>query len=135
MSAAPSKTIRPCVRPSTGAMKPSPAGRLPKLPGALRSPSSAIPERPSIERTTSVPPSLVTRTSDPEVRASATACARRATSAASARIVRASISTLTRGMLATRAPCSQAARRAAVCDSDFEVGAATTALATIAAAT
>ncbi len=53
----------------------------------------------------------------------------------SALITRASISSVAPGRVATRAPASVAARRAAVCESDCTVGARTTSAAAIAAAT
>ena len=53
----------------------------------------------------------------------------------SALITRASISSVAPGRVAIRAPASVAARRAAVCESDWTVGARTTSAAAIAAAT
>ena len=44
----PSTTSVPFVVPSTGAMKPSPQGRLPKAAGPVSSPASGIASRPSI---------------------------------------------------------------------------------------
>ncbi len=52
----------------------------------------------------------------------------------SALITRASISSVTPGSVAIRAPASVAALRAAVCESDWTVGARTTSAASIAAA-
>ena len=46
--------------PLSGATKPSPQGRLPKEPGAVRSPSSAMPWRPVRSRRRSVPRGQVT---------------------------------------------------------------------------
>ncbi len=53
----------------------------------------------------------------------------------SALITRASISSVTPGRVATRVPLSEAARRAAVCESDCTVGASTASAAAIAPAT
>src|SRR5204862_397884 len=41
--------------PATGEMKPSPAGRLPNVPGALMAPASGIPGRPPRARRVTAP--------------------------------------------------------------------------------
>ena len=62
-----SRRRRACPRrvPSSGAMKPSPQGRLPKAPRALRSPASTIEVRPSSPRRRSLPLAQVIRASEP----------------------------------------------------------------------
>ncbi len=63
----PSTTSVPSAVPSTGAMKPSPQGRLPKAPLAVSSPASTIPSRPSSEKRRSLPLPSVMRASEPRV--------------------------------------------------------------------
>ena len=67
--------------------------------------------------------------------ASATASPLRRSPSMSALITRASMSSVTPGSVATRAPFSLARLRAAVCESDWTVGARTTSAAAIASAT
>src|SRR4029077_15868816 len=61
----PSTTSVPSAVPSTGAMTPSPQGRLPKAPLAESSPASTIPWRPSIEKVRSLPWRQGIRTCEP----------------------------------------------------------------------
>src|SRR5882757_1792214 len=131
----PSTTRVPSAVPSTGAMNPSPQGRLPKAPLAESSPASTIPSRPSIEKLRSLPLRQVIRTCEPWFSALTIAQPRRRISSRSPFISRASISSVTPGRVAIRTPASLAALRAAVWDSDWIVGARTTSAAAIAAAT
>ncbi len=131
----PSTTSVPSPVPSSGAMKPSPQGRLPKAPRAVSSPASGIAVRPSSPSRRSLPLAQVIRASEPASSAAATAAPRRRSSAMSALITRASISSVTPGRVAIRTPASLAALRAAVWESDWTVGASTTSAAAIAAAT
>ena len=63
--------------PPAGAMKPSPHGRFPKMPRAVRSPSSGMPSRPRRSSRRSVPRGQVTCASSASVRSCATAAQRR----------------------------------------------------------
>ena len=81
----PSTTSVPSAVPSSGAMKPSPQGRLPKAPRLLRSPASAIAMRPSRPRRRSLPWRQVIRASEPLFSAATTAQPRRRSSSRSAR--------------------------------------------------
>ena len=120
--------------PSTGAMNPSPQGRFPKAPGSVSSPASGMPVRPSSPSLRSEPFGQVIRASDPAVSSSAIARPFLRSPSMSALITRASISSVTPGSVAIRAPASVAALRAAVWESDWTVGASTTSAAAIAAA-
>ena len=131
----PSTTRVPRALPSTGAMNPSPQGRLPKAPGALSSPASAIASRSPSPSRRSEPFAQVIRASAPALSSAAIAPPLRRRPSMSALITRASISSVAPGRVATRTPASVAARRAAVWESDCTVGARTTSAATIAAAT
>ncbi len=91
--------------------------------------------RPSRPRRRSLPWSQVIRASVPRSRISATLPPRRRSSAMSSDITRASISTVAPGRVAVRVPDSLARLRAAVCESDWTVGASRTSAATIASAT
>ena len=64
----PSTTSVPSAVPSIGAMKPSPHGRLPNAPGAVRSPASGIASRSPSPSRRSEPFAHVTRASAPAVR-------------------------------------------------------------------
>ena len=131
----PSTTSVPSPVPSTGAMKASPQGRLPKAPRSFSSPASTIAVRPSSPSRRSLPRGQVIRASAPRVERARDRCAAPAQRRMSAPITRASISSVTPGIEATRAPASVAALRAAVWESDWIVGARTTSAASIAAAT
>ncbi len=120
--------------PSTGAMNPSPQGRFPKAPGWASSPASGMPVRPSRPILRSEPLGHVIRAPDPAVSSSAIARPFLRSASMSALIIRASMSSVTPGSVATRTPASVAALRAAVCESDWTVGAMTTSAATIPAA-
>ena len=126
-------TTRPS--PPAGAMKASPQGRFPNAPRSRRSPSSEIATRPLSSRRRSVPSGHVTWACRASVRRSATARLRRAISSKSLPIRRASMSAVTPGIVAPRAPRSVAALRAVVCDSDGRHGAMNTSQAASAAAT
>ena len=65
----PSTTSVPSAVPSTGAMKPSPQGRLPKAPRLPSSPASTIASRPSRPSRRSLPWGQVMRASAPPLRA------------------------------------------------------------------
>ena len=131
----PSTTSVPSAVPSIGAMKPSPAGRFPNAPGAVRSPASAIASRSPRPSRRSEPSGQVIRASEPAVSAAAIASPFRRRPSRSADITRATISSVAPGSDATRTPAAVAARRAAVCESDLTVGSRTTSAAAIAAAT
>ena len=77
----------------------------------------------------------VIRASAPPSSSAQIASPRRRSSSISAPITRASISSVTPGIVAIRTPASLAALRAAVWESDCRVGAITTSAASIAAAT
>ena len=121
--------------PPAGEMNASPQGRLPNAPGSVRSPASGIAGRPERSRRRSVPLSSVTRASEARSSASATACPFRRSPSMSALITRASMSSVTPGRVAQRAPASVALFRAAVCERDWTVGAISTSAAAIASAT
>ena len=104
-------------------MNPSPHGRLPNALGPLRSPSSAIPVRPVRSIVKSEPRGQVKRASPALLSRSASARERRWSVAKSHAIRRASMSSVTPGSVAPRAPASLAALRARVCDSERDVGA------------
>ena len=93
----PSTTSVPSAVPSTGAMKPSPQGRLPKAPRLPSSPASTIPRRPSSPIRRSLPCRQVIRASEPRLRAVTTAQPRRRISSRSPVISRLSISSVTPG--------------------------------------
>ncbi len=131
----PSTTSVPAALPSMGAMKPSPHGRLPNAPGAVKSPASGIASRLPSPSSRSEPFAHVTRASPPAVRMAAIAAPLRRRPSMSADITRASISSVAPGRVAIRAPASVAVFRATVCDSDCTVGQRTTSAAAIAAAT
>ncbi len=101
----------PLAVPSTGAMKPSPAGRFPKAPGSVSSPASGIAARPSSPSRRSLPFGHVIRASEAAVSASAIAWPLRRSASMSALITRASISSVTPGSVAIRTP--RVARRLA----------------------
>src|SRR5215207_2054384 len=121
--------------PASGEMKPSPHGRLPNAPSALRSPSSAIASRPPRSSVRSVPRGHVTCASSALVSSSATRRLRAAIVGKSHAMRRASMSSVTPGSVAPRAPASLAALRARVCESERSVGAMKTRAAASAAAT
>ncbi len=130
----PSTTSVPSPASWRGEIKPSPHGRLPKAPGAERSPSSEIAVRPARTSRRSLPFGQVIRTSSASERIFATARPRRLSSAMSASITRPRMSSVTCGSVPIRAPASHASRRAAVCERDCAVGHRTTSAAFIAAA-
>ena len=90
--------------PYAGAMNPSPQGRFPNAPGAPSSPSSEIPGRPSSASSRSVPRGHVTRARVPESSSAATVLDRAAIASKSTAITRASMSSVTPGIVAPRAP-------------------------------
>ena len=104
-------------------MNASPHGRFPKLPGEVRSPSSAIPARPVRSKVASVPRGQVIRARLPAVNSSAAALDRLAIVSNPTAITRPSISAVTPGIVAPRAPASVACLRAAVWLSDLVVAA------------
>ena len=122
--------------PSIGAMKPSPQGRLPKAPGALRSPASGIPSR-SPEAEPQVGP---VRVGDPRLSARGQQLGDRLALAAQALDVgrhhpREHLLGRRRAASRSAPRASVASRRASVCESDCMVGQRTTSAAAIAAAT
>ena len=124
-----------CPSPLSGAMNPSPQGRLPKAPRRVRSPSSAMPSRPWSSSVRSVPRGQETTARSDCVSSSATARERWAILAKSTAITRASMSSVTPGIVAPRAPPSLARLRAVVWLSERVVGAMNTSQASSAAAT
>ena len=125
MEASELATITPS--PPAGAMNPSPLGRLPNAPRAVRSPSSGMPWRPRRSSRRSVPRGQVTCASSPRSSRSATAWQRLASASKSTAMSRASMSAVMPGSVAPRAPASVAALRACVCESERVVGAMKTA--------
>ncbi len=115
-------------------MKPSPAGRFPNAPGVVSAPSSAIPGRPVRSMVKSEPCGQVRWASSACVESSATRCERPAIRSKSTAITRASMSAVTPGSVAPRAPDSDARLRAGVWLSERLVGAMNTSQALIAAA-
>src|SRR3954447_16982230 len=112
--------------PFAGAMKPSPHGRLPNAPGAVRRPPSAMPWRPLRSRLRSVPRGQAIFASVPFSSSSATACERLRRRSKSIAISRASMSVVTCGIVAPRAPASLARLRASVWLSERDAGAMNT---------
>ncbi len=106
-----------------GAMNASPHGRLPNAPGAVRSPSSAMPLRPRSAMVAWVPCGQVIRATSPAVNSPAAVLDRRAILSKSTAITRPSISAVTPGIVAPRAPASVAFLRAVVWLSDLVVAA------------
>src|ERR1019366_84358 len=100
--------------PPAGAMKPSPQGRFPNAPAAVRSPSSDRPVRPPRSSRKSDPRGHVSRASSASPSSAATAWERDAIRSKSIAIARASMSSVTPGSVAPRAPASVARLRAAV---------------------
>src|SRR3954447_18526971 len=121
--------------PFAGAMNPSPHGRLPKAPGAVRSPSSAMPWRPVRSSVRSVPRGHAILASLALSRSCATACERLFRRSKSIDMSRASMSAVTCGIVAPRAPASLARLRASVWLSDRLAGAMNTSHAASASAT
>ena len=121
--------------PPHGDAKPSPHGRFPNAPRAVRSPSSAIAGRPRRSKRMSVPRAHVRCAPSASRRRAATAWQRALIASKSALISRASRSAVTPGIVAPRAPPSLARLRAVVCDSDGRQGAMKTSAAASAAAT
>src|SRR3954447_4847769 len=121
--------------PFAGAMNPSPHGRLPNAPGAVRSPSSAMPWRPLRSRLRSVPRGHAIFASVPLSSSSAIACERLFRRSKSIAISRASMSVVTCGIVAPRAPASLARLRASVWLSERDAGAMNTSHAASASAT
>ena len=108
----PATTMRPS--PLSGAMNPSPHGRFPNIPGSVSTPSSDIPSRPARSSVKSVPRGQVIRASRAPVRSLATSAERLAIWSKSPAIIRASMSSVTPGIVAPRAPASLAFLRATV---------------------
>src|SRR4051812_29201170 len=121
--------------PFAGAMNPSPQGRLPNEPAAVRSPSSAMPWRPVRSSLRSVPRGHAIRASLALSSSSATACERLRMRSKSIAISRASMSVVTCGIVAPRAPASLARLRASVWLRDRDAGAMNTSHAASASAT
>src|SRR4051812_17453978 len=126
-------TIRPSA--DSGEMKPSPHGRFPNARSPVRSPSSAMPGRLVRSSRRSLPRGQVMRASSAPSSRRASSAERRCSTSRSQAIRRASMSAVTPGSVAPRAPPSVAALRALVCESDFAVGAMNTSAAASAAAT
>ena len=124
----PSTTSVPSPVPSTGAMKPSPQGRLPKAP--RRGQLAGVGDRrrgPRARAAGRCRCGQVIRASAPPLSSVGDRAGRlRRSPSMSALITRASISSVTPGRVAIRAPASLAALRAAVWESDWTVGARTT---------
>ena len=82
-------------QPFAGGMNPSPQGRFPKAPVSVSSPASGIAVRPLRSRCRSLPFGQVITASEAASMRSATAAPLRRSSAMSALITRASISSVT----------------------------------------
>ena len=116
-------------------MNPSPHGRFPNALRSVRTPASGIAVRPVRSRVRSEPFGQVIFASDAASRRFAISPPLRRSPSMSALITRASISSVAPGRVAIRVPASLARLRAAVCESDWTVGASTTSAAAIASAT